>query len=267
MIGIGSAATSTAGYDPNLVNFPNDKGKVSAVISGAFGLSSALFSGLYSLFYKEDVPSFLISLGIICGGVCCLGSLFLISEKNEKHNEIEDKSAFAPLLNPETAGQHQHPSLVFGHDVNTDFGERVLYSAPRLEDLPTYEDDIPFDDDDDFSPLVEDMNGLQSIRTLNFWLLFFAFLGSTGTSSTILNALSSILVSIGGHEGQQDLMITLNAFACFTGTFTQTLLDSISQVLQGLCFAACLFASPFWWYIIIPVFGFAYGLVWAAVPA
>jgi len=77
VLGIGSMASYSAAFAPNLINFDTYKGRVVGLMGSFFGLSSTFFTLIYIAFFKPDIPGFLLFLAIFASALLMGSSFFL----------------------------------------------------------------------------------------------------------------------------------------------------------------------------------------------
>lgn len=127
---------------------------------------------------------------------------------------------------------------------------------------------------------IPDANPLQMLFTLDFYLVFYVYFATMGSGLVIVNNLGSIVISFGGYDGQQHLMVMI--FACSNalgrlmfGLMSDTLSRYITRttfltggVLLMLICQMIVLVSPLWvYYFILILLGVSFGGVAVMVPS
>jgi len=117
LIGQGSYGINISALDVNIKNYSKQhRGKVTGLLAGGFGLSSAMFTGIYSLFFSDmsSVAPFILFMAISVASVALLGGLML---KLQHYQELppeerilnEEKSPLLPTPREQTNAMNLTP--------------------------------------------------------------------------------------------------------------------------------------------------------------
>ncbi|KZV34713.1 hypothetical protein F511_00615 [Dorcoceras hygrometricum] len=116
-----------------------------------------------------------------------------------------------PLLNdPESVEPAENPSEVQDTKVQVN--------------VATFKDNLHFG---------EELNPIQAMKTLNFWLLFFAMLCGMGSGLATINNMSQIGESLGYTEGKRSTLVSLWSVWNFLGRFGAGYLSDIFMHRKG----------------------------------
>jgi hypothetical protein len=146
--------------------------KVAGVLSASFGLSSAIFTEIFILFFKPHVLDFLFYLSIILGATACFSSLFIDVQKNPHRKEVHN-------------------------NINTHETEQLLDNHTQTEHTPHGQS------------ALREFNTLQMLRTVEFWMLWIVDVTVFGAGIALINNIGSIVLSLKGQEGQQDTFVLM----------------------------------------------------------
>ncbi|XP_047323186.1 protein NUCLEAR FUSION DEFECTIVE 4-like [Impatiens glandulifera] len=216
-------------------NFRKNRGPVSGILKGYVGLSTAIFTNLCSAVFDDKPASFLLMLAIIPLVVCIIAAVFLHEIPPSENNEDDDTRYFALinsiavviavyLLLYDVTGTHSHVfSIVFVIILLiflvTPLGipiflalrnltrptpvdkalpdpeiERTSVREPLLErtteeEAAVFERRVPV--------IGEDHTIMETIRTVEFWILFLSFLCGVGPGLTVMNNMGQMGLALG----------------------------------------------------------------------
>jgi MFS family permease len=185
--GMGNRAAYTAALATNVKNFDHKhSGKVVGVLVALFGLSAAIFTQIYDLFFKPQVLHFLLFLSIALGGltVICTPALGFTTETKNRLQQQKDDEAIKRAK-----------------------GKEVPINYAPVEEL---------EGQTETKPLVAlkiargtDLNPLQAALKLDFWLLVIIASIGIGTAQEVVTNLGSIVISLGEKDGTQDVLVII----------------------------------------------------------
>ncbi|KAG2373689.1 hypothetical protein C9374_011978 [Naegleria lovaniensis] len=127
---------------------------------------------------------------------------------------------------------------------------------------------------------IPNANPIQMLFSLDFYLTFFVYFACMGSGLVIVNNLGSIVISYGGYDGQQHVMVII--FACsnalgrllfgltsdsFSRYVTRTTFLTGASILMLICQLVVL-VSPLWmFYLILILLGNSFGGVAVMIPS
>ncbi|KAF0974601.1 hypothetical protein FDP41_006633 [Naegleria fowleri] len=127
---------------------------------------------------------------------------------------------------------------------------------------------------------IPNANPIQMLFALDFYLTFFIYFACIGSGLVIVNNLGSIVISYGGYDGQQHVMVII--FACsnalgrllfgfisdsFSRYVTRTTFLTGASILMLICQLVVL-VSPLWmFYLILILLGTSFGGVAVMIPS
>jgi len=127
---------------------------------------------------------------------------------------------------------------------------------------------------------IPDANPIQILFSLDFYLVFYIYFAAMGSGLVIVNNLGSLVISLGGEDGQQHLMVMFFSFSNAIGRLVFGLLsDSFSRFVTRTTFLTgsvilmlitqlIVLVSPLWtYYVILILLGISFGGTAVMVPS
>eukprot|EP01119_Soliformovum_irregulare_P025551 TRINITY_DN949_c1_g2_i3.p1 TRINITY_DN949_c1_g2~~TRINITY_DN949_c1_g2_i3.p1 ORF type:complete len:342 (-),score=100.95 TRINITY_DN949_c1_g2_i3:674-1699(-) len=184
MVGQGSYGLNISSLDVNIKNWDaSDRGKVTGLLAGGFGLSSGMFTLIYSENFTENLAWFFYFMTITISVVAAAG-IFILKPQ--------------PAVPKEVVSVSQTPGA--------------------LEDEPLIGEDVP-----SVPKMTEyNATTFQMVKTLTFWLIYIAFLVSAGVGLMVINNIGSVRLTLGGKKGDslQNISVILLSLFSFFGRLT-----------------------------------------------
>jgi MFS family permease len=247
-MGQGSAACYTSAISCNLKNFSkNASGRIVGILLGLFGISAAIYSAIFTYAFKKDISSYLWFASGTTLVVPLAGVIFL--------NNI--------------------PKEPTRYDVTTPTENLAIDLVTTPEATP--QEPVIAQPE----PVTQtDVNPLETLRSLDFWLAFVSLFTGIGTGLVIINNLGNITISYGGIDGSQTVFVVMinlsNSFGrAFFGWISDRYVTRISRItwlsIALLCMATAQFGFAFaeipYFYPLVILAGIAYGAMWMVMSA
>ncbi|KAL9649896.1 hypothetical protein ABK040_011369 [Willaertia magna] len=224
----------TAAITASVKNFPErNRGLVVGVLASCFGISSAIYSGAYSLIFSSKLEPYLIFCAILGGIVVMIfGTIFMDShsqaEQFQEGNKKEIESVEDGVIN------------------NEEKDERQLIMEEQLKKL-----EIP------------NVHSLRMLMSLDFYIIFLIQYILVGSGITIINNLGALVQAYGGKKGQQNPMVIVFAFSncagrLIFGILSDKLLNPKRNITRVTFIAVCaaLMAITQFLFAVVPLSGF-----------
>jgi MFS family permease len=133
--------------------------------------------------------------------------------------------------------------------------------------------------DDTAEPQLE-VHFLRMFTYLKYWLLFIAFLIGSGAGLVVINNIGKQTIAVGGHDGDQDWLVTVLSLSNCTGRIvagilvdllhphvTPVVLLASSILFMGVSVTYLAFvAQVVWLYPGVVCVGLAYGAIFSITP-
>lgn len=126
----------------------------------------------------------------------------------------------------------------------------------------------------------EDFTPLQTLQSLDFWLIFMAFTASAGSGLMVVNNLADIVQAQHGSQSIIDIFVSLFSVAnCFgrlffglysdycVGSIHRPVFFTVILVLYTVTNFLLAFSGLTMLYVLLPFVGFLYGGVWSVAPS
>jgi MFS family permease len=254
LMGNGTSASYTAALSTNIQNFgQQSRGLVVGILASAYGISSALFSFCYSVFFKKRLDPMLLFLAISTGIVPLISTIFTNVAPPKSMQNQESESLISNSEDPEVPRLNAE----YGSSENTINSNKLKRST-----------------------VFQEVNPIRILISLDFILLFILFFAGIGAGITMLNNLGSMVISYGGKDGDQGWMVIAFSFANCSGRiisgllsdklanyFTRVTVLNVSVLTMGAFLYGFTFASLPVFYPLVIGAGFAYGSIFAMVPS
>lgn len=248
LMGNGSSASYTAAMTTNLGNYSQQsRGLVVGTLSSFYGLSSAIFSFCYTVFFRKRLEPTILFLAVTTGGIPLIATLFT------NHNPPAVESTPSANLDEERL------------KLNPSDEENVTVTEAKNE--LTHEQ------------VFQNVNSLQMLLHIDFWLVFVLFFAGVGCGTTMLNNLGSMILSYGGNDGDQNPMVIAFSVANCAGRLlsgfisdklakriTRVTVLNASVLLMGAFLYTFIYASVPAFYVGVIGVGLTMGSVFAMVP-
>ncbi|KAL7161537.1 hypothetical protein ACSBR2_042076 [Camellia fascicularis] len=240
---------NTANVVTAVHNFPDYSGTVVGIMKGFLGLSGAVLVQVYQTFLKENPSTFILMLALLPTFVSLL---FMCLVRINQTNSGDDKkhlngfSAIALIV-----AAYLLILIILENVFTFPFWARLLtfvvllllLASPlrivvkarqedslRLPQIPPNErtqlinestiDSENFSTEEDSIEYPgKEMNLLQAMRTINFWLLFVAMLCGMGSGLATINNMSQIGESLGYTTVELNTLVSLWSIWNFLGRF------------------------------------------------
>ncbi|CAL5362122.1 unnamed protein product [Camellia sinensis] len=240
---------NTANVVTAVHNFPDYSGTVVGIMKGFLGLSGAVLVQVYQTFLKENPSAFILMLALLPTFVSLL---FMCLVRINQTNSGDDKkhlngfSAIALIV-----AAYLLILIILENVFTFPFWARLLtfvvllllLASPlrivvkarqedslRLPQIPPNErtqlinestiDSENFSTEEDSIEYPgKEMNLLQAMRTINFWLLFVAMLCGMGSGLATINNMSQIGESLGYTTVELNTLVSLWSIWNFLGRF------------------------------------------------
>jgi MFS family permease len=227
----------------NIKNFPmQHKGKISGALYGGFGLSAALVTQMFKMFFYDsttaeyNIEGFFLTLSFLLSGLAIVGLAF-VQKVNQSSGETK------PLLGQDEIGDKIEPPVEKKEHVG-------IYGAFGLSRL---------------------------WRHSAFIVLFFAFILAAGAGLTFINILGGVIKSWKITELDSTKFVIILSLSNFAGrVLTGNLIDVLQKIMPAgavLIFPAALMAVSHTLLALFPTFAVllvgtvgstvAYGAFWA----
>jgi MFS family permease len=241
--GAGSIFGFNGAVVTNIKNFPmQHKGKISGALYGGFGLSAALVTQMFKMFFYDsttaeyNIEGFFLTLSFLLSGLAIVGLAF-VQKVNQSSGETK------PLLGQDETGDKIEPPVEKKEHVG-------IYGAFGLSRL---------------------------WRHSAFIVLFFAFILAAGSGLTFINILGGVIKSWKITELDSTKFVIILSLSNFAGrVLTGNLIDVLQKIMPAgavLIFPAALMAVSHTLLALFPTFAVllvgtvgstvAYGAFWA----
>lgn len=248
----GQTFLNTTNVVTGLRNFPEYSGTIIGIMKGFLGLSGAILIQLYHTFFDGDPATFLLMLACLPAFISVL-FMFLLRiyqvQDCDYKKHLDGFSVVTVIIVvylmctivlqnfmslPYWARVFTFTILMvllaspFGIAVKAHWEDTRIFSqalsiettAPAIEyqELPSEEVQVQ-DTSDDTLPLEEEMNVLQAMCTVEFWMLFVTMIAGLGSGLSMINNMSQIGESLGYSTIQIGNMVSLWSMWNFLGRF------------------------------------------------
>lgn len=207
----GSGAAFVSAFATSIKNFdPVHRGKVVGILAASFGISSALFTSLFAYVFRGNLLLFLLCVSIVTFVVPMLGIAFL-----GVNPQMQDTSTSSSLDNEMDESQLEE------HDETR---------LNRIKSLIIRNIIPPSTNQENYNPI-------QMILTFDFWLYCCMFFAGIGSGVVVFNNLGSMVVSYGGHNGEQSkFVIILSLSNCLGRIFFGFISDRFAATATRVTF-------------------------------
>ncbi|PRP73821.1 hypothetical protein PROFUN_10191 [Planoprotostelium fungivorum] len=249
LVGLGSSGMYSSVVGPNIANFDaRHKGKVVGVLVAMYGGASAILSPIYKNFFQSStdpaagLSKFLLILSLGLGGAGLLAVIFINFVPKEENEKVsQEPTEESPLLRQDE--------------------ERSMDHQKSLQEMAYPQSDW-----------------LQSLTSLNFWLLFFSFIIGVGAGSSVIATVGQLAESLGGSEVTATLVALQAVFNALSRPFTGTISDLLANKISRpafLSFALLIYSFTHLWlsfstakmlYFGVVLIGFCYGTTYVLIP-
>lgn len=249
---------NTANVVTGVENFRDYKGTIVGIMKGFLGLSGAILIQIYQAFFKESPSTFILMLALF-PTLVTLSLMFLVricpGSKPDDKKYLNGFSIVALVLaaymmiiiileNIFVFPQWAHLVTLVGLLVVLSSPLKVSVEAISKEKtlaLPTERDPLVYGIDPnepeqfledknggydelpgtstDILPVTENMNLLEAMKSLNFWLLFIAMSCGMGSGLATINNMSQIGQSLGYDTVKINTFVSLWSIWNFLGRF------------------------------------------------
>ncbi|EFC44765.1 predicted protein [Naegleria gruberi] len=201
IMGSGSAGGYLASISTNLKNFSEkNRGLVVGVLASCFGLSSFVFSSIYTYVFSGELEGYLYFTAIFGTVVIFSGCIFMNSIAKKEEPKKEAEKTLLPPPQEEIQDQQQEEGAVVTYEEAAE---------PQVE-KKVYAD---ISANKSLEPPVNNPFGM--LMTLDFYIMFIVYMIGSGCGLVIINNLGAIVIAYGGYNGQQNLMVQLlSIFNC-----------------------------------------------------
>ncbi|KAL5057024.1 hypothetical protein RYX36_028628 [Vicia faba] len=248
----GQTFLNTTNVVTGLRNFPQYGGTIIGIMKGFLGLSGAILIQLYHAFFDGQPATFLLMLACL-PAIISLLFMFLLRiyelQDYDYKKHLDDFSVVTVIIVvylmfiivlqnfvslPYWARVFTFVVLMvllaspFGIAVKAysedsrifSQGQSIETAAPTVEyqELPREEVQVQ-DTSGDMLPLEVEMNILQALCTVEFWMLFVTMIAGLGSGLTVINNMSQIGQSFGYSSIQISNMVSLWSMWNFLGRF------------------------------------------------
>ncbi|KAL6579968.1 hypothetical protein OROMI_007992 [Orobanche minor] len=300
---------NTANVVTAVQNFPEYSGTIVGIMKGFLGLSGAILIQMYQALFAGKPSTFLLMLAVLPTLISL--SLMFVIRVHQIQSTNHDKTylngfslisilvasylMFLILLNNIFALSQWARSLTL-------FVLLILLSSPINIAIKAHKSDLSRPSSALKSALIDDcetekpkhlpivdnttdvgreLNVLQAMRTMNFWLLFVATLCGMGTGLATINNVSQIGESLGYTPRERSTLVSLWSIWNFLGRFGAGYISDIFLHKKGLprpMFMALTLAAMTAGHIIIGLgfpgtlyvgsvlVGVCYGSQWSLMP-
>ena len=259
LLGNGSSASYTAALTTNLGNYSQKyRGVVVGSMSAMYGISSALLSFFYAIVFRQKLLPMILFLSILTGAVPVVAAIFTNVAPPASSVDVK-KSA-----DDEAEQLFKEQDESYGS-----VAEKGPFQSINDQDEPMLKKEDVF----------QNVNSLQMMLTIDFWLVFFLYFAGVGSATTMINNLGSMVLSYGGKNGQQNPMVIVFSIANslgrilsglisdkFAAHFTRVTVLNVSVLSMGLVIYTFVFASVPAFYFGVIGTGLMLGSIFAMVP-
>jgi MFS family permease len=269
---MGSVASFQAGLVTNVKNFPSKhRGKVTGMIVSAFGLSAAIVTQIYRLFFasNDDVDGFLLFLAVALSSLTLLGVLFIRYfpwTKETKEIELKEQT---------TSGTSETEDDVLLHSEENEDGKSPLTTNRKRTERANEKTDEKKSDrkDNDTAikmlaedneesnekaptPKFGDLSGINLWKEPQFIMLFCVIWCVGGSGLMFINILGGLVKAWQITEFQISTFVIVLSFGNFIGrVIIGNTIDLVkkrvpaimllipSVVLMGVCHVLLAFTS------------------------
>ena len=228
-----------------------------------FGLTSAIFSPIYSHVFDSQVEVFLLFFSVTLPIIAFSGFFFLapIKATTEAVSETVEDTSYPSHLSDIDDGLSKENQKILNH---------YSHNPPKKEWAGV--------------SIKQELNSVQIFSSFDFYLLFFVFMLSTGVGLTLFNNLGSLVLSMGGASASW--LVTLLSLCNCGGRllfgFSSDLLVRTPWISRSACllsglalmaagelyFAGAITQTNIIWLVPgVIMLGLAYGSVMSLVPA
>ncbi|CAH1434426.1 unnamed protein product [Lactuca virosa] len=215
-------------------NFPGYSGTSVGIMKGFLGLSGAILIQIYHTFFDGNPSTFLLMLAVFPASLSLLlMSLVHVNPSNTSNdkNHLNGFSivalAVAAYLMIAIIFENMFAFPSWAHILTT-FGLLILVSSPLKIALTAQRNEQP-PPSSTMDPLIVaseahevalvEMNALQAVSTINFWLLFVIMLFGVGSGLATINNISQIGQSLKYTTVEINAMVSLWSIWNFIGRF------------------------------------------------
>lgn len=292
----GASTAYTAALSTNIVNFSHaSRGRVVGAMASFLAISAAIFTSIFSIVFKRDLNQFLLFMAISAGGIPIVSTIFmnivpqeggmgeLCSDDEGKSLNIQGFTQ--PLKSDSTSDSDlevSQPVLYYQSNSNgTEVSPFVATEHPELAVIQREGSERSTQKIVTTKDMVfREVNPIQVLFTLDFWLLFIVFFSGVGSVYVINNNLGSIVLSLGAKKGSQNVMILLFSFSncvgrIIAGWVSDKLARHVTRMTLLNCASLCIglvhygfsFSTLRMMYPLVTCLGFMNGALYAMIPS
>ncbi|CAL4890637.1 unnamed protein product [Urochloa decumbens] len=254
---------NTADVVSAVENFPDRRGTVIGIMKGFLGLSGAILVQIYRTLHI-DPTTFILMLAVLPTAITLM-LMYFVDVHNSNERSAVQSVCFAILLllvlSPVAVAVKAQKTESIQHEEPTSEQRIGLLQEEVAEGSESAGSSTALGaSNQDLSAGKENLNVLQAMGKLNFWLLFLAMACGMGSGLATVNNISQIGGSLGYTYKETSTLVTLWSIWNFSGRFGAGFISDHFLRLRGV-------GRPFFIGVTLLIMSVGHAIISSGLPA